>query len=346
MNGENMNSYERCVAILDGKIPDRIASMEIMIDPKVIKAIIGDEDYMDFCDYIDMDVVITSTPSKLYRNEYIDIEQGIFKNEWGTVRKYGSEVVSSIIDVPLKKEEDVFSYVAPDPLDEFRFTELRALVKRFKGKRLIGMHVHDVFNYPYYLRGMEELFMDMYTNPDIVHKLVEISVDHNIKLIKKAIDIGADYILLGDDYGAQDNLLISPKHFREFFLPGLKQIVTYTKSRGAYCIKHCCGNINSILDDLVSTGIDGLHPLDPSAGMNILSVKERFPNLTVIGGINCNEPLSKYSIEALENEVETVIERLAPGGRYIIASSNSIHSDVLPDNFIAMQNSSKTLGVY
>ena len=49
------------------------------------------------------------------------------------------------------------------------------------------------------------------------------------------------------------------------FLPGFQQIVTAVKDAGAYCFKHCCGNINDILDDMVKTGIDVIHPLDHSA---------------------------------------------------------------------------------
>jgi len=341
-----MNAYERCKATLMGEIPDRVAAMEIMIDPKVIMAIMGHNDYMEFCDYIDMDMVMTSTPSSLYRNKAIDNEKGIYVNEWRTVRKKSSEVVSSIIDVPLKSAKDVYDYVAPDPNDPYRYAQLTALVKRFKGQRMVGMHIHDVFNYPYYLRGMEELFVDMYTQPELVHKLVDISVKHNIALVDRAIDLGADFILLGDDYGAKDNLLISPEHFRTFFLGGLERIVAFIHEKGAFCIKHCCGNINIILDDLVKTGIDGLHPLDPSAGMDIIKVKEKYPDITVIGGINCYEPLCTFTVGQVEQEVKQVIQDVAPGGRLIIASSNSIHSDVKAENFIAMQNARKIYGVY
>ena len=59
-----MNSYERVVTVLNGEIPDRVPSFELMIDPKVIRGIIGTENYMDLCDELDIDVVMTETPSK------------------------------------------------------------------------------------------------------------------------------------------------------------------------------------------------------------------------------------------------------------------------------------------
>lgn len=337
-----MNSYQRAYAVLTGELPDRVPSFEIMIDPKVMVGLTGSDDYADFCDYIDMDIVVTNTPSSLYKNTIIDEQKGKFKNEWGTVRQSTTEVVSSIVDPPLKTAEDVMNYSAPDPYDEYRYRQLKGLLKRFKGNRLVGMHLHDAFNYPYYLRGMENLFIDMYEAPELVRRLVDISVEHNIAIAERAIDLGADFILLGDDYGASNQLLVSPAMFREFFLPGLKEVVQAIKSKGAFCIKHCCGNINAILDDMVQTGIDGLHPLDPSAGMDIKGVKEKYPKLTVIGGINCYQPLCQYSTSQLEQEVKRVLDELSPGGRYIMASSNSIHSDVKPENFKVMQETLKT----
>ena len=332
-----MNGYERMLATLHKEKVDHTPSMEIMIDQKIIDALTDTGDYMDLCDALDLDAVITNTPSTLYRNEVIDAEKGTFRNEWGTVRQQGREVVSAIVDEPIKNAEDVYKYVAPDPNDEYRFEYLRALIGRFKGKRLVGMHIHDAFNYPYYLMGMENLFVTMFENPDAVHKIVEISVDHNIALSKKAVSLGADYILLGDAYGGGNQLLVSPNMFRDFFLPGFQQVVSAIKDMGVFCFKHCCGDINEILDDMVATGIDVLHPLDPSANMDIMAVKEKYKDLVVMGGINCYKPLCEFSEEEIAAETKRVIETIGKDGRYIIASSNSVHSDAKPENYRVMQ---------
>ncbi len=332
-----MNGYERMIATLGRQRTDYAPSMEIMIDTAVIRALTGTTDYMTLCDMLDLDAVITNTPSRLYRNEVLDGEKGIFRNEWGTVRRQGREVVSAIIDYPIKTPKEVWSYQAPDPEDEYRFAFLRRLIERFKGKRLVGMHIHDAFNYPYYLMGMENLFVAMFEDAKAVHKLVDISVEHNIALARKAVSLGADFILLGDDYGGGNQLLVSPAKFREFFLPGLKKVVGAVKETGAFCFKHCCGDINEILDDMVDTGIDVLHPLDPSANMDITAVKEQYPNLVVMGGINCYEPLCAFSEKEIAAETKRVIGTVGRNGRFILASSNSVHSDVKPENYRIVQ---------
>lgn len=341
-----MNSYERAIAVLNGEIPDRVPSFELLIDPKVIRGIIGTDSYFDLCDELDIDLVMSQTPSKLYREECVDEDKQIIRNEWGIMRQYNGEVVSHPLHGPIGSLEDALNYVAPDPTEDFRFDYLRELVRRFKGKRFIGFHLHDGFNYSYYLTSMQDMMCNLIEEPELVHRLVELSVEHNLKLAEKALDIGADFILSGDDYGSKTSLLVSKHHFDEFFLPGLKKICDYVTGRGAYMLKHCCGNINPLIGDMVDFGIRGMHPLDENSGINQIEVKKKFPKLTVMGAVDCDEPLTDYTPEQMEEYVKGILKTHAPGGRYICATSNSVHSSAKPENFVAMQRAIHKYGRY
>lgn len=341
-----MNSFERVETVLNGEIPDRVPTFELMIDPKVIRGIIGTDSYMDLCDELDIDIVMSETPSKMYREEVIDPVKHIVRNEWGIIRQYNEEIVPHPIHGPIKTLEDAMAYRAPDPTEDFRFDYLRELVRRFKGKRFIGFHLHDGFNYSYYLTSMQDMMMDLIEEPELVHRLVDISIEHNIKLAEKALDIGADFILSGDDYGSKKSLLVSKEHFDEFFMPGLHKICSMVEDRGAYMLKHCCGNINDLIGEMVSFGIRGMHPLDENSGINQIEVKKKYPSLTVMGGVDCNEPLTDYTPEEMEEYVRNVLKTHAPGGRYICATSNSVHSSAKPENFVAMQKAVHKYGHY
>lgn len=341
-----MNSYERASAVLRGEIPDRVPTFELMIDPKVIRGIIGTESYFDLCDELDIDIVMTETPSKMYKEEAVDAKTQIYRNEWGILRQYNGEVVSAPLHGPIETLEDAMKYQAPDPLADYRFDYLRELVKRFKGKRLIGFHLHDGFNYSYYLTSMQDMMCDLIEEPELIQRLVDISVDHNLKLAEKALDLGADFILSGDDYGSSTSLLVSKNHFDEFFLPGLKRICDYVTGRGAFMLKHCCGAITPLIGEMVNLGICGMHPLDEKAGIDQVQVKKQYPNLTVMGGIDCDKPLTEYSPEQMEEYVKEVLRTHAQGGRYICATSNSVHSSAKPENFAAMQRAVHKYGHY
>jgi uroporphyrinogen decarboxylase len=143
--------------------------------------------------------------------------------------------------------------------------------------------------------------------------------------------------VFGDDYADKNATLMSPRHFREFILPGLARCVEAAHRAGAYVIKHTDGNIMAILDMIVETGIDALNPLEPVAGMDIGLIKERYgKRIAVVGNIDCGYLLSQAPVEEVRRVTRETIATAKPGGGYMLSSSNSIHSSVRPENFMAM----------
>jgi uroporphyrinogen decarboxylase len=342
-----MTNLERAECALKREIPDMVPIFELVIDPGVINRISPGASYADFVDKYDFDIALTGTPSLNYRKETIDEKSGTFRDEWGVVRRYSDQTVPFPVEGPIKTERDLDSYVPPDPLDPFRFTGLREIVNRFRGRKLVGMHVHDAFSYPTYLRGMDKLLLDTIERPGLVHRLVRIGVEHTVSLIRKAVSLGARLFVFGDDYAGNSGPMMSPGCFKEFFLPGLTEVVNVAKYEGAYTIKHTDGDINKIIDMLAGTGIDGLHPLDPEAGMNIREVKEKYGDrICVIGNIDTGRLLTDSSPGAVEEAVKKTIQETAPGGGYMISSANSIHSHVKPENYVAMLEAARKYGKY
>jgi uroporphyrinogen decarboxylase len=101
-----------------------------------------------------------------------------------------------------------------------------------------------------------------------------------------------------------------------------------------------------ILDDLVEEGFDGFHPVQPQC-MNIGEVKKHLAGkMCVIGNIDCRDLLPFGTEEEVKNMVRKTIETAAPGGGYIISSSNSIHPGCKAENYIAMVEAAHKYGGY
>jgi uroporphyrinogen decarboxylase len=179
--------------------------------------------------------------------------------------------------------------------------------------------------------------MDMIDNPKLVLELVYICLSHDIPAMQRMVAAGVDVVVFGDDYADKNSTLMSPKHFQRFVLPGLKKCVDAAHEAGAYVIKHSDGNIMPILDMIVGTGIDGLNPLEPPAGMDIGRIKHQYGDrIALVGNIDCGYLLSQASVEEVREATRKTMEIAAPGGGYLLSSSNSIHSSVKPENFMAM----------
>ena len=116
---------------------------------------------------------------------------------------------------------------------------------------------------------------------------------------------------------------------------------------GVPYIKHTDGNVNSLLDDLVAAGVDAFQAIEPRAGMDIAQLKRDYgEKLVLIGNVDCSTVLVNGPEEAVRAQTEAVIRAAAPGGGFILSSSNSIHTGVKPEFYLAMLDTARQVGVY
>jgi uroporphyrinogen decarboxylase len=342
-----MNSRERIFTALERKEPDRVPILEWSIDSNVMDVIYPECSYFDFLDRIGMDAVSLGFGHTL-SGQKDDPRPGYqFKDKWGVTRVYTGEAIAYPIEGIINSEADLKSFNPPDPKDPELFRTFSELVQRFKGNKAIIWENRDAFSNPRYLRGTENIFMDYLINPKFAHEITEMALAYEIEVVKHAVNAGAEIVMFGDDYAYNSGPLISPNHFKEFVLPGLKKLVDIVHELGAYCVKHTDGNIMKIIDMIIETGIDGINPIDPIAGMDIQQIKKMYGNqVCIIGNIDCGSLLTFGTPEQVTQAVKKCISVAAPGGGYILSSSNSIHSQVKPENFLAMVEATKRFGAY
>jgi uroporphyrinogen decarboxylase len=125
------------------------------------------------------------------------------------------------------------------------------------------------------------------------------------------------------------------------------------KELGLYVIKHTDGNLWPIIDMIVDSGIDCLDPIDPQAGMDIADVKAKYGDrIALKGNVDCAQLMT---FGAPEETVEATKEALRKGmraadgsvsGGFICSSSNSIHSGVKPENYLALMRAIREYGCY
>ena len=200
------------------------------------------------------------------------------------------------------------------------------------------------------LRGMENFMMDLALNPEIVHLLIEGTLKVYMKLYDMFLSAVGPYVQMveyGDDLGAQNNLLISPKAYRTFIKPAQKKLFDLIKDRAPHAkiFMHCDGALRDLLPDLIEVGVDVLNPVQPSAkGMESPGLKRDFGDQLIFHGAVEQAP-QQGSEEDIRAEVRQRIDALAPNGGYVLASCNVI-VDPPVENIVAMFDEARTYGRY
>ena len=127
---------------------------------------------------------------------------------------------------------------------------------------IYGTHIGP-FTAGYMAMGMSRFFTRLVEDPTFVCRLLEARTEWCIAMYRKAVRLGAEVLILGDDAGHRGGPMISPGMSRQFMLPLHRRIVD---ALDAPVIWHSDGNIEALLPMAVEAGFAGVHGLDPMAG--------------------------------------------------------------------------------
>lgn len=343
-----LSPKERILRTLRREVPDRVPHFEWLVDRRVRDALLpGNAGPNDFAVRMGHDAVLVDPAFGKTQ-----LPGGRYLSEWGYVGQKTQEEHGIEVESPIKTMADFDRYTPPDPYAPGRYAPIEKAVESYGDRYAVIVHLNDVFSLPRYLMGMEGLLMAIAAEPDLVIALVDMSVDFNLKLAKEVRARGVEIVYTGDDYASNMGPLMSPRHFRKLFYPGLKRVMQGCKELDLYVIKHTDGHLWPIIDMIVDSGVDCLDPIDPKAGMDITEVREKYGGrIAVKGNVDCAELMT---FGAPEETVEATKVALAKGmravggarGGFICSSSNSIHSGVKPENYLALMKTVRECGRY
>ncbi|MCL5269909.1 MAG: hypothetical protein M1457_04985 [bacterium] len=191
--------------------------------------------------------------------------------------------------------------------------------------------------------GLELFSMLVCFEPELADEWIE---EQNLAEIRRVRAIARpDLIpvaLTYDDLASKNGPLFAPDWIRQHHIPRLKRLVEAWHARDTYCLYHSDGNLMPILDDLVSTGIDGLNPIETCAGMSIAEVRRRHPRLFMAGGIDVSQLLPHGTPRQIRARcLEAIAE--ADGVGYFLGSTTEIIPAVPAANVVAMLETPKVL---
>lgn len=289
-------------------------------------------------------------------------ETGYFYDDWGVKwHEYdlGGVIYRELAESPLQDAtlDDLERYPWwPDPLAPTRYAGLETYAQKMFTQTdyaLVGCPTfNSLWERAYYLCGFQRMLEGLLNEPEFVHAVFRKITD----LIKQSLGIylakaGSviQLVKMGDDLGAQDNSLISPRLYRRTIQPYHRELFQFIHTHSpARVFLHSCGSLYNLLPDLIDTGVDILNPVQVSAkNMDSQRLKNDFGDrLSFWGAIDTQHVLPHGSTADVITEVQRRIADLATGGGYVLAPVHNLQADVPAENILTMYLNARVFGQY
>ena len=106
-------------------------------------------------------------------------------------------------------------------------------------------------------------------------------MERNLASVERSVKAGVDGISMGDDYGSERGMVMSPACWRRFIKPRLARMLKPAVDAGLDIHFHSCGQISAILEDLRELGVTSIWPQLPAYNMQELAERCRSLGLAV-----------------------------------------------------------------
>ncbi len=366
-----MDSRERTFLALEHQEPDRLPIdcwMSSGMKKKVEKELkISYEQFLDANDvdfrYIEGPRYIGPALHTDTNNVELDI-WGVSRtqinikvdNGVGNYEERYKEVLRSPLQHLISAEEILDYDHWPSP-DWFDYSDIEDQCKRIKEQGRIVVFMGDRLNRfaqlkpAMYLRGYEQIMIDMIENPEIVHMIFSQISSFYLEYGRRIFEAAKgniDILCTGDDFGGQNGPLLSPLLWVTFLKKGFKEYMQLGKVFDTYTMHHTCGSVYALIPEMMNCDLDILQSLQPEAAkMDPNVLKQEFGNhLSFQGGISIQQVLPYGSVAEVKDHVKSVVTAMRPGGGYIACTSHNIQADTPLANVQTLFEAYRDFGHY
>jgi len=346
-----MTSRDRVLAAFAHEEPDRVpawcgaspefwekAKRTLNVDDEGLRVRFGDDFRRVFARYAGPEIELE--PGMTYVTPF-----GIARTGIG----YGQPLDHPLAQATL---DDVHAYPWPDPA-WMDVSHIRSEAEAYGGRYAIlggdwSPFWHDLVD----LLGMENMYLKMYDQPELVDAVLQHMVDYYAAVSQNIFDAAGnaiDVFFIGNDFGSQRGPLLGEAMFRRFILPHLKRLVDLGHDYNLKVMLHCCGGFSELIPAMIEIGLDGLHAVQPCCpGMDPRRLKAEFGDKILLNGaIDSHHVLIKGNPALVREKTREILDIMKPGGGYVAGASHDWILEETPlENVLAMFDAIREFGVY
>ena len=216
------------------------------------------------------------------------------------------------------------------------------------GEKIFIFHtfVDGVFGYTWGALGFKEFAVAARKERDFIERIVRFYTDLYCLMLEAVADAGVPGVIYPDDMAYRSGPMISPKQLESLYGESFRRITETAHGLGLKIVVHSCGNVCQLLEWFADCGFDGVHALEPTAGMDLAEVKRMVGDrLCLLGNMDVTHVLVDADRDEVFEAVRQSIAAAGPGGGYIIAPTNS-HPDVSVERLRWLVEATELYGKY
>jgi hypothetical protein len=336
-----MTSRERVLAALRREQPDRVPYCELGIDRVLAQQLMGwggseshaanlesntytVDEAKAIASFLKMDNILYVLRAPVYAHKVPGKDGRLF---------YGEGLIRTEADLPLLQ--------LPNPYDDTLYTEAEAFARQKGDYAACFVTRVGIFS-TWLSMGLETFSLALHDNRPFVETILDLYFDWAVVVAERICQLDFDIFISTDDIAFKSGPFFSPAVFHDLLLPRYQRV---REKVTLPWVIHSDGNMVPLLDDLLSLGIDGLHPIEKGA-MDIRAMKQNYGDrLCLLGNVDLNI-LGLGTPEEVDQEVHELIQDVGPGGGYIVTSGNSLAGYLRSENVLALSAAVQNHGQY
>jgi uroporphyrinogen decarboxylase len=341
--------YHRLLTTFRHEEPDRVPIAELGVDPPIKEKLIGRpvrgvEDDVEFWYRAGYDYIYLRPAYEFSGTMPASVTTGAPKydqdvqHDQASMSLTGSGVIATMADLE--------AYAWPDPGCDAYYQPLADAVRCLPSGMGLISGVGGIFTRVWMLLGFERFCLALSEDQELVTELFRRVASTQIAVLEKVIrQPGLIAVWYGDDLAYTTSLMVSPATYRKYLFPYMEELARIAHAAGMPFMYHTDGRVWNVIPDLITLGVDVLHPIETMA-MDINEVKRCYGDrLAMVGNINPNT-LGLGTPAEVREEVRQCIKGLAPGGGYAVGASPGIAYYMRMENYEAMRRCVFEEGVY
>lgn len=319
------------------------------------KEMTGETDYADYFGfpmrYIH-DIYLTNHEVGKFQRYHPSLKPGAFIDAWGVAHEPGSEEAMHMTRmrhplINIESIEEAQAYPFPDySIGDTRHQKKQVRDIQSRGLAAVGIMVCTIWETSWYIRSMEQLMMDMYTDSEIATYILDKVTEASCYRAAAYARAGVDVIMMGDDIGMQSSIMMSVDMYRTWIKPRLKKVIDSAKQINPDIIihYHSCGYVIPFINDLIEAGIDVLNPIQPES-MNFQEIIKEFgARLSFDGTLGTQSTMPFGTAEEVKQEVRKNLEIAGKYGGLLVAPTHMLEPEVPWENICAYVEACKEFG--